>query len=257
VDEESNFSHDYTRNFIRNSVFPEIRKKFPDYENALIRLSDNAREDNELIESMSVKPDVSGDKTSIPVDALGAHKSVVRRSVMRCFNALGIYADIERRHIDLIIKLKDLPNGSALDMPYDVKAHREYDKIVFAINRSVINEKLAEFVTGGIVLNGTAINVSPYKDEGLRFDLDKVPGSAVIRYRKEGDYFTKFGGGTKSLSDYMTDIKIPKRERDYIPLVAAGSEVLIVIGYEISDKVRVDKETKNIYTISAGVQDEQ
>jgi tRNA(Ile)-lysidine synthase len=84
-----------------------------------------------------------------------------------------------------------------------------------------------------------------------------VPGSAVIRYRKEGDYFTKFGGGTKSLSDYMTDIKIPKRERDYIPLVAAGSEVLIVIGYEISDKVRVDKETKNIYTISAGVQDEQ
>ena len=32
---------------IRNEIFPLIAKKFPDYENALIRLSENAREDND------------------------------------------------------------------------------------------------------------------------------------------------------------------------------------------------------------------
>ena len=77
----------------------------------------------------------------------------------------------------------------------------------------------------------------------LRFDVGKITDTAVIRFRKEGDKFTKFGGGTKSLSDYLTDKKVPQSLRDKLPLVCDGSEVLMVGGVEISDKVKIDENT--------------
>ena len=53
--------------------------------------------------------------------------------------------------------------------------------------------------------------------------------------------FTKFGGGTKKLKEFLADKKIPRRERDGLPVLARGSEVFAVCGAEISEKVRVGK----------------
>ena len=83
----------------------------------------------------------------------------------------------------------------------------------------------------------------------LVLDGDKLPEGCVLRTRKEGDVFQKFGSGTKKLKDYFIDEKIPRRERDNIPLVACGKEVFAVCGVEISDKVKLDGGSENIFTI--------
>ena len=77
------------------------------------------------------------------------------------------------------------------------------------------------------------------------FDGDKIPQTAVIRTRREGDVFTKFGGGTKKLKDYLIDKKIPALLRDEIPLIADGNNVLVIFGVEISDFVKTNEHTKN------------
>ena len=82
--------------------------------------------------------------------------------------------------------------------------------------------------------------------DGFFADKDKIPQDAVIRTRKTGDVFTKFGGGTKKLNDYFTDLKIPARIRDGIPLVAKDGIVYIIFGIAVSELSRVDKDTKNI-----------
>ena len=79
----------------------------------------------------------------------------------------------------------------------------------------------------------------------LKFDLDKLPRGAVVRFKREGDRFTKFGGGTKSLSDWLTDKKAPQSLRASVPLVCLGNEVYIVGGAEISEKIKVDDSTVN------------
>ena len=61
-----------------------------------------------------------------------------------------------------------------------------------------------------------------------------------------GDVFKKFGGGTKNLGDYFTDLKIPVRVRCNVPLIACGKEVLAVCGVEISDKIKITDKTKTI-----------
>ena len=68
--------------------------------------------------------------------------------------------------------------------------------------------------------------------------------------------FEKFGGGTKKLKEFLIDKKIPRRERDLLPVIACGGEVFAVCGVEISEKVKIRfgiganvADGKNIYTI--------
>ena len=84
------------------------------------------------------------------------------------------------------------------------------------------------------------------KPTGLYGDADKIPETAIIRTKKDGDVFKKFGGGTKKLADYFTDVKIPLRFRDEIPLIADGNEILVVFGLAVSDKIKTDNTTDKI-----------
>ena len=131
-------------------------------------------------------------------------------------------------------------------MPKGVVAVNEYDKI------SVFKEEVYnKFINYGYNLGEfdfkcSKVSVSnKNSDKSLMFDGDKIPKGAVIRFRRNGDVFTKFGGGTKKLKDYFIDKKIPKEERDKTPVIAIDGEILLVFGIEISDKIKVDKNTKN------------
>jgi tRNA(Ile)-lysidine synthase len=80
-------------------------------------------------------------------------------------------------------------------------------------------------------------------------DAEKLPRRAKWRFKHDGDQFTKFGGGTKSLGSFFTDKKVPTRLRGSIPVLADGNEIYVVGGLEISDKVKVDRETVEAFVI--------
>ena len=84
---------------------------------------------------------------------------------------------------------------------------------------------------------------------GFYADADKIPKNAVIRFRKSGDRITKFGGGTKSLSDFFTDKKIPLKDRDGILLIASENNVLAVQNVAISDKIKMTNATRDVIKI--------
>ena len=71
----------------------------------------------------------------------------------------------------------------------------------------------------------------------LCFDAAALPQGCLLRPRRAGDTFTKFGGGTKKLKDWFIDRKIPRRLRD-LPVIACGGTVYAVCGAEISEQVR-------------------
>ena len=147
------------------------------------------------------------------------------------------------------------PTGKTVSLPKGVTAVKDKDRItLYKKSEKSLDEvkfSVGENIVGGrriTVFKGDKLPVTS-KGKSLFFDGDKIPKDAIIRYRKIGDEFTKFGGGTKSLGDYFTDLKIPERKRDFIPLVAVGNQILIVCGIEISDKIKTHEETKNILNI--------
>ena len=129
-------------------------------------------------------------------------------------------------------------------------AIKEYEKIVL-FNEQINCDIELPFSVGKRFLNEKTIEIKPINidtdlKKGFKADAAKIPNGAVIRFKRDGDKFTKFGGGTKSLGDYLTDIKTPKRIRNSIPLLAVGNEILVIFGIAVSNKIKVDETTKNI-----------
>ncbi|MFW5780874.1 MAG: tRNA lysidine(34) synthetase TilS, partial [Bacillota bacterium] len=154
-------------------------------------------------------------------------------------------------HLEYIISLSKKLNNAELDLPFGIRAFREYDKLVFLKKETDCFSPVKFDIGGKYVFFGEMISFE--KDEkivkGRSFDSQKIPENAVIRERKEGDIFKKCNGKTKKLSDFLTDIKLPKRKREKLLVVASGKEVYVVCGLEISDKVKIDENTKQIYTM--------
>ena len=77
--------------------------------------------------------------------------------------------------------------------------------------------------------------------------MDTLKGDILIRNRKQGDVFHPFGQqGKKTIKKYFIDHKIPRTEREDIPLFFNQDRLIYVGGFQISDQVKINKDTKQI-----------
>jgi len=261
VDDESNIKSNFARNFIRNEVIPLLQREWRNVEKNIIGFGQNCRADDEYINSVvsmwGLK--ATDNNVRIALNYFAYPPAVISRIILQAFDAIGLRYNIEKKHVDLIYDLAMAGiNGAKVDLPNNLYAVREYEFVTIVKKTSAQKYQTAgAFKVGktalpgfGTVLVTRTISFKPAREKGLLvMDVDKVPRTAVWRTRKEGDQFTKFGGGTKSLSAYLIDKKIPGRLRDKLPILAVGSEVLAIAGVEISDKVKTCAETLEAYVV--------
>ena len=250
VTDSTNSCCDYTRNAMRLKVIPEIKKLFPKMQDSILRFTEILKEEDDYLSLESKKIlTLLNNRAEISIPC---HYALFSRATITALKHLGIQKDYEKVHIDDAFSLIQKQNGSSVNLPKGVVAIKEYDKIVFfKANHSEkmqIPFSIGEFKFLEKTLKITEVK-NPNLKNGLFLDLAKIPNGAVIRTKNVGDNFTKFGGGTKSLGDYLTDKKIPLRERDSLPVIAKSNEVLAIFGVAVSDKVKVDITTKNILQI--------
>lgn len=69
----------------------------------------------------------------------------------------------------------------------------------------------------------------------------------VLRSRRPGDRFRPAGRGvSKSLRKFMNEAAVPLQERDRLPLLADGSEVLWLCGFGFADGLAPDGDTRRV-----------
>jgi tRNA(Ile)-lysidine synthase len=74
--------------------------------------------------------------------------------------------------------------------------------------------------------------------------LDK---DLVVRSRGDGDRLTPLGmRGTKKLQDLFVDEKIPLEDRDSIPVIESGGNIVWVAGLRLDDRAKVTGETRKV-----------
>ena len=79
------------------------------------------------------------------------------------------------------------------------------------------------------------------------FDADKIRGGRTLRLVQEGDRFHPFGmKGTKLVSDYLTDLKLSRTEKEHQFVLLYGDEIARVVGRRTSNLFRVDSSTENV-----------
>ncbi len=249
--DQTNFDDDYSRNYIRLNVLPVIKKAFPEAEKSIARFSTTAKEENEFLERLAksyIIKEASAYKLKADIEPV-----LFKRAVVNILKELGNGFDYEKKHIDIAYSLKDKQNGAKFNLKDGIEAFREYEYIVFAKNnqQTIEPKKLEKPITA--FLNSTFEFIDNFDGDltkGLYLDADKLPSTTVVRTKLDGDMFTKFGGGTKKLCDYLTDKKIPKRKRDDLVLLADGNTVYAIAGVAVSELSKVTTDTKTVIKIS-------
>ena len=104
---------------------------------------------------------------------------------------------------------------------------------------------------GGVVscrvLNDFDMDAVPDDTYTKWMDYAKMSDDLCLRTRKSGDYLViNKRGNEGNLKNYMINEKIPKSERDNVPLLAAGSKIYWVVGHRISEDVKVSEETTRV-----------
>lgn len=256
VEDETNADTAYTRNFLREEI-KNIKRRYPNLEQAILRLARNAEETETFINDFIAEPENRGGEIFLGFENL-ENPALFKRAIMRACNILGVYQDIEERHFDLIWDLKKAQNGAVINLPHNLKCSKESDGLYFYLenDKTHIEKNLAtqKLVFSFSIDNLKKIGIEIFElekmdkvENGVLYaDFDKIPKNAVIRRRAEGDFICKFGGGTKSLGDFLTDKKYPKRKREQLWVLASDNEIIVVFGLEISAKVAVDAQTKRI-----------
>jgi len=228
VEDSTNADTNFTRNSFRLDIIPAIKKHYPSLDNAILSLSKGA---SEFLNSIKLDDSkISIDSTGVKIKIEALKDNLANYYVLFALEKLGVRQDFYRKNIDSVVALANAKNGTSVDLPNGFKAVKEYKEIVIFSVSKMVQQNL------------------PTKK--LYFDADKIPKTAIIRNRQDGDIFTAFGGGTKKLKEFLIDKKIPVRFRDNLICLADGKNVLLVVGVEISESIKCDASTKNKATIS-------
>lgn len=258
IEDETNADSAYNRNFIRNEIMPKLRKRFPTVEQNIVNFGKACKQDDEYIMNQAPLDGVwvEGNTAKIPLNYFVYSSSVVARIIFYALNKVGLSVDIERKHINMIKNLANAANGKKINLPNSGVAIKEYEFITIVCNKKEVIAGKYPFEVGktdfaglyDITVKRTKIfDITPGRQ---LIDPRKVSKSAIWRTREKGDMFEKFGGGSKPLRAYLIDKKVPSRVRDTLPVLADGKNILVILGVEISDSVKIDSSTKQAYSIT-------
>ncbi|MDI3481293.1 MAG: tRNA(Ile)-lysidine synthase [Tepidanaerobacteraceae bacterium] len=267
--DSSNLKTDYFRNSLRLELIPMIKQKYaPHFGQSLRRLSEIARCDVSFLEEQTFaawQQAVTCWPKGVRVDLKKfnpLHDAIKRRLVRKAVEYLaGDAKDFEFRHTVMLVDfIKTAAAGSVLDMPKGLRAEKQYDcTIILPQNRRQIGDYSYEIpVPGRVKIEeaGAVIwaDVKPSSEAEIirtnpliaHLDYDKIKGNLTVRNRRAGDRFIPLGGHLKKLQDFFTDEKIPRSERDRVPVVTAGEDIIWVAGMRIDDRFKITRGTRRV-----------
>lgn len=256
----------YIRNRIRLEVIPYIKKYFnPNIVESLYKTSEVLRDEDEYInyaaaheyERIRAEKGIYIDKFNL------LHIAIKRRIIRELIKTVkGNLNGIESKHVEECIELiKKGVTGKSISLPGDIEGAVQYS--IFKIERRIERHGyeyslpipgILEINEENIVICTKVIdnNIGIYKDSKFikYFDYDKIDSGLKIRTRKEGDFIYPDGmTGSKKIKNIFIDKKISRSERDRIPLVAKGNEILWIFGIRDTRNYKVDENTRRILEI--------
>jgi len=152
-------------------------------------------------------------------------------------------------------------------LPHKITVIKQYEDVIVQIETEkeikgaeplVIDTDRTMAVYGNYRFNFKYLRVLPKEqttEEGesrVILDADKINIPFVIRFRQPGDRFIPLGmTQLKRLKEFFIDEKVPKYERDLIPVFDDGEKLFWIAGYRLDNRVRYDESTTHYLQIKA------
>ena len=263
VIDSSNLQTDYFRNRFRLMIMPELKKMNPGLIQSVNRTVSILQEEERylgiivtktLMKMISRKTERRIELFLSPMEAMDI--VILRRVLRRAVNETEGLKGIGFIHIEDIIRLiKDGKSGDRLYLPKGIRAIKDYSLLVITSEepRQISSYELQ--VPGEVAIVGAGVVIkASYEEEAGDFgdgkamvvlDAADMHVPLKIKPRKPGDWFYPYGfGKRKKLQDFFVDEKVARDERDSIPLVLSGDDIVWVAGYRADNRFRVSGNTK-------------
>ena len=276
----TNWSDAYSRNKLRNRVLSYVTSEIN--KNAVSHVTEAASSISEAERYIGKQVSIcltrivkrEDSARCFKVEELRKEDIVIQKGIiMKILEELsGSRKDLELIHVQAVLSLYDKQVGKLVNLPYGICAVRKYhsiclscDNMMDEYDRIEPSESVRINIPGKTYLknNKRILETEIIKYEKSKsfpknsctkwFDYDKIENTVELRTRREGDYLQiNAQGGCKKLKDYLIDVKIPVRERDFLSLIADGSHIMWILGTgeRMSEKYKVLDDTQNILVMN-------
>lgn len=274
ITDESNDDLSYSRNLLRHKVLPVLNAVHPGALDNIARFAGTMRSLDDWIDARATALMQSAEITagkwgyeqefdlqqlrSADAPVLMAFLSVlcgnnVQQAKIKELSAL-IHRDAGKTQISDCRSIEIISGRFVLGKAGAVKALKPDQDSSYSLCEG--DYSFSEHYCFSVVLSDFEHDVAS-KDEihgkGLNFiaDYDKISKCSVFRVRRPGDWIHLQNRGiTKPLRKWMNEQHIPASVRDYLPVLAQGSEIVWVYGKGFADSFLPEKTTKQFITIS-------
>ena len=249
--DSTNKSDEYARNRIRHHVSPVIQSVNTLYLQHVLEAGELLRRDDEYLTSLAAEfLDIHGN--DIPVSQINALPEAISARVV----LLSAGGSLSFSHTSKVLDMCHSEHGSKIiETPHGVFI-RDYDRLSFCEAHSADTFAPVEISPDtdvlipelGLKISCRTVDSSAFSDSFYEmcqkncstinksfiyflFKKEQICGRIIVRPRSEGECISILGRNvSKSLKKLFIESKIPKRERERIPVIADDNGPLAVYG---------------------------
>ena len=269
----TNYQLDYLRNRVRLELIPALERAYnSNIQNALNQTAELLQAESNYLEMLAHDAfqacrieSSTPDTVVLDLRLFREYHLALRRRILRLAVAevFGEVRDLYFNHFESMLNLidgeapngaLDLPNGGAFRRAYNriliqkvVDSHAPFEYEVAVPGHTALPLLDAEMIATVVEQPMRCAVADKFPDGKFQavFDLDRLQLPLTLRQRRDGDRFHPFGmRGTKRLKDFLIDAKIPRQERERVPVLMNGEEIVWVVGYRTSEPFKIRAETK-------------
>lgn len=241
VEDPSNRSSHYDRNFLRNHILPALKQRWPAVDRTLAVAAEQQAENARLLDQLAQLDyqKLQVDDGSLPVDGLADMDDARLRNMLRYWILRQGHRTPPRQVLQQILQQMFTPRKDA-----DPRVHwagselRRYRGRLYLMADADHDPAGVHSWDGQrpLELSGLkmALRLEARESEGLRGDL--VKQGLRVCFRQGGETLKPAGrNGHHSLKKLFQEAGVPPWLRDRIPLIYLGRELIAVAGYWIAE----------------------
>jgi tRNA(Ile)-lysidine synthase len=249
VEDSSNASDKYTRNFFRHQILPAVKDVYPQAENNILHTIKHLREVSEVYKAAMQKivsklQFINGHEIHIPV--LMWQKAKPLDTIT--FEMLYPYG-FTAAQVPEAIKMLGAHNGAVLlSNTHRLIKNRNWmilAPLETATNTSVVvveqNDTSVHY-PGGILSIQTSVAQLPEASDNNTCMLDAaaLQFPLILRPAATGDYFYPLGmQKKKKLSKFFIDLKLSKTAKEKVWVLVSNNRIVWVIGCRIDNRFKI------------------
>lgn len=267
VEDSSNATDKYTRNYFRHHILPAVEAVFPQARQSMVEGMQRFKEADELVQQAVALHRKKllfpkGKEFHIPVEKLRKAQPLTTLTY-ELFREFGFSA----AQVPEILQLLDSETGRSVHAAaYRVIRNRKWlilapqqaeDSNHWVVPAAPFSFSTDEFVfsvkeTGNLPAQFSTDNSVAWMDAAsVQFPL-------LLRNWKAGDYFYPLGmKKKKKVARFLIDLKLSKTEKENVKVLVCGDRIIWVAGLRLDDRVKLKPssqkalvlEFKNLYNV--------